>query len=42
VAVATDRARIPPPCDEIFSSFEREPVASASIAQVHFATLKGP
>ena len=26
---------------EIFSSFEREPVASASIAQVHFATLKG-
>jgi ubiquinone biosynthesis protein len=26
--------------DEIFSSFEREPVASASIAQVHFATLK--
>ena len=29
------------PIDAIFSSFEREPVASASIAQVHFATLQG-
>ncbi|WP_395141104.1 ubiquinone biosynthesis regulatory protein kinase UbiB [Schlegelella aquatica] len=29
------------PIDAIFESFEREPVASASIAQVHFATLKG-
>ncbi len=27
--------------DSIFESFEAEPVASASIAQVHFATLKG-
>jgi ubiquinone biosynthesis protein len=27
--------------DEIFASFEAEPVASASIAQVHFATLHG-
>jgi ubiquinone biosynthesis protein len=28
------------PIDAIFSSFEAEPVASASIAQVHFAVLK--
>jgi len=27
--------------DEVFESFERVPVASASIAQVHFATLPG-
>jgi ubiquinone biosynthesis protein len=27
--------------DELFASFEDEPVASASIAQVHFATLPG-
>ncbi|AMP03149.1 ubiquinone biosynthesis regulatory protein kinase UbiB [Collimonas pratensis] len=26
--------------DDLFASFEREPVASASIAQVHFAVLK--
>jgi ubiquinone biosynthesis protein len=29
------------PIDSIFESFDAEPVASASIAQVHFATLKG-
>ncbi len=28
------------PIDAVFSSFDREPVASASIAQVHFAVLK--
>lgn len=28
------------PIDAVFASFEAEPVASASIAQVHFATLK--
>jgi ubiquinone biosynthesis protein len=27
------------PVSEVFKSFEREPVASASVAQVHFATL---
>lgn len=27
--------------DQVFESFEREPVASASIAQVHFAVLPG-
>ena len=29
------------PIHEVFGSFEAEPVASASIAQVHFATLPG-
>lgn len=41
VAVATIERAFHRPLSEIFSSFEREPVASASIAQVHFATLKG-
>jgi ubiquinone biosynthesis protein len=41
IAVATIERAFRRPVSEIFSSFEREPVASASIAQVHFATLKG-
>ena len=28
------------PVDQVFASFEREPVASASVAQVHFAVLR--
>lgn len=39
VAVATIERAFRKPVDEIFASFERAPVASASIAQVHFATL---
>jgi ubiquinone biosynthesis protein len=40
VAVATVERAFRQPVDTIFASFEREPVASASIAQVHFATLR--
>jgi len=40
VAVATIERAFGRPVDTIFASFEREPVASASIAQVHFATLR--
>ncbi len=40
VAVATIERAFGRRVDEVFSSFEREPVASASIAQVHFATLR--
>ncbi|MES2584411.1 MAG: ubiquinone biosynthesis regulatory protein kinase UbiB [Pseudomonadota bacterium] len=40
IAVATIERALRKPLDEIFVSFEREPVASASIAQVHFAVLR--
>ncbi len=40
IAVATIERAFRKPVDEIFVSFDREPVASASIAQVHFAVLK--
>ena len=41
IAMATVERAFRRPVDSIFATFEREPVASASIAQVHFATLKG-
>ncbi|MBK0394436.1 ubiquinone biosynthesis regulatory protein kinase UbiB [Ramlibacter algicola] len=40
IAIETIERAFRRPVDTIFASFEREPVASASIAQVHFATLK--
>ena len=40
VAVATIERALRKPLNEIFVSFEHEPVASASIAQVHFAVLR--
>ncbi len=40
VAVATIERAFRKPIDQIFLEFERQPVASASIAQVHFATLR--
>ena len=40
VAVATIERAFRQPVDTVFASFEREPIASASIAQVHFATLR--
>src|SRR6188474_3587027 len=39
VAVAIIEKAFGRPLDRIFASFEQTPVASASIAQVHFATL---
>ncbi len=39
VAVATIERAFGKPLDAVFSQFEQVPVASASIAQVHFATL---
>jgi ubiquinone biosynthesis protein len=40
IAVATIERAFGRKVEDIFISFEREPVASASIAQVHFAILK--
>ncbi|MFT3813939.1 MAG: ubiquinone biosynthesis regulatory protein kinase UbiB [Acidovorax sp.] len=40
VAVATIERAFRRPIGEVFVSFEREPVASASIAQVHFAVVR--
>ena len=40
VAVATIERAFGRKIDEVFAAFEHTPVASASIAQVHFATLK--
>ena len=39
VAMATIERAFRKPVDQLFTRFERVPVASASIAQVHFATL---
>jgi ubiquinone biosynthesis protein len=41
LAVAEVERALGRPVDEIFDRFDREPVASASIAQVHLATLPG-
>jgi ubiquinone biosynthesis protein len=40
IAVATIERAFGRPLDEVFIDFEHKPVASASIAQVHFATLR--
>ena len=40
VAIATIERSFQKKLDDIFISFEREPIASASIAQVHFAVLR--
>lgn len=40
IAVATIERAFRRPLASVFETFEREPVASASIAQVHFATVK--
>jgi ubiquinone biosynthesis protein len=40
IAVATIERAFRAPVGTVFAAFEHEPVASASIAQVHFATLK--
>src|SRR3954471_20267724 len=40
VAVATIERAFRRPLAAVFETFEQEPVASASIAQVHFATIR--
>ena len=40
IAIATIERAFRKPVGEVFTSFDRVPVASASIAQVHFATLR--
>lgn len=40
IAIAQIKKSLGAHPDDLFAHFEREPVASASIAQVHFATLK--
>ena len=40
VAVTTIERAFGRPVDEVFTQFDREPVASASIAQVHFGVLR--
>ncbi len=40
IAIATIERAFHKPVGDIFESFDRVPVASASIAQVHFATLR--
>ena len=42
VAVASIEKALGRPVDQIFRRFDRVPVASASIAQVHFASLRSP
>lgn len=42
VAIATIERAFGKRLDEVFERFDQAPVASASIAQVHFATLKDP
>jgi ubiquinone biosynthesis protein len=40
IAIGTIERAFRRPVDSVFVSFDREPIASASIAQVHFATMK--
>ncbi|MCX8520181.1 MAG: ubiquinone biosynthesis regulatory protein kinase UbiB, partial [Rhodoferax sp.] len=41
VAVAIIERQLGKPLEQVFISFEQQPVASASIAQVHFAVIQG-